>query len=302
MKRFIVLMCFFVLAFPVLAQAKDEFVLPKGFAMALPKDGAVQAEWIAPPISTDQLRAANLMSPRFHMDAKGAVWMSSNRKTLADLASGMSFSLARPLEDFIFLPDGALFIVSDTALGLIPPVDKNKLSPTDPEYPFQPLCRLPVEKGSVVSDGKGPLYVYGYIPALRLYEVFELDKDFSRWHSIFVSAERIAAVSVNEGVLYIASGRMVFRLHPGDKEAKIVFTHPLESVTGVDHLAGTGLFYATHSGVGVVGAAALEFLKCPLPQIVIRDNALYVFMPESLGVLRLRNIDRLVVDPLKKKE
>lgn len=300
-----ILLCVFLssgTAFSQPAGQSADFALPKGLVLVLPKDGLVKAEWVAPPLAEARVRKSAIAFQIFRLGPKGAVWMGYNRKSLSNLASGMVFSLSGPLQDFIFLDDGALFILSDNALGLIPPLDKERISPADPVLPFQPIVRLPAEKCAVASDGTNAIFVYGYMPQEKAYAVFELLKGVSGWQKVFVSGERISAVCAHAGVVYIACGRQVFRLKLGEKTIKAVFTHPLEFVTGLSYKPGTGLFYATARGIGLVSGAGVEFIKCPSPQIQVREDALYVFLPDSLGVMRLKNIDSLVSDRGKKKE
>jgi hypothetical protein len=301
-----ILTIIFLLAFtqPVFSQGgTGEFALPKDLTMILPKDGSVKPEWVAAPLLGSSVAKANLTSLRFHMGKRGEVWMSYRSKFMSDLASGMTFSLSRPISDFVFFDDGALFIASDTALGFIPPVNKEKISPKNLVFPFQPVCLLPAQRCSIASDGKNAIFVYGYEPATKTYGVFKLLKGFSGWSKVFVSDEKINSVFVNAGDLYIAAGRLVFKLHLGEKGAKIIFSHPKETVTDVVYLPGTGLFYATNSGGGlVVNGGALEFIRFRSAHIAIKDGKLYVFMPDSLGVLRLTNIEGLISDKIKKKE
>jgi len=277
-----------------------EYALPKGLLIVLPKDGSVKAEWIAPPLTNSQTRKVNLSNQKFRMDKRGAVWLAYNQKFLANLASGMVFSLARPMRDFIFLDDGALFIVSNTSLGFIPPFKKEQISLNDPVLPFQPICALPLVECSIASDGQNRIYVYGYDPAAKNYAVFELLKGFSGWQKVFVSEENISSVCVTADGLYIATGRRIIKMGLSGKDAKIEFAHLSEFVTGVAYQRGIGLFYSTNSGIGLVGEVSLEFMKCPSPQIQIRDSKLYVFLPDSLGVLRFDNIERLISEQVKK--
>lgn len=303
-KRILTIM--FLLAFtpPVFCQGgTSEFSMPKDLTMVLPKDGSVKPEWVAAPLAESLVAKANLTFLRFHMNKRGEVWMSYKSKFMSNLASGMTFSLARPISDFIFFDDGALFIASDTALGLIPPVNKEKISPKNPVFPFQPVCLLPAQRCSIVSDGKNAIFVYGYEPATKTYGVFKLLEGLSGWRKIFVSDEKITSVFVNSDDLYIAAGRSVFKLHLGEKDAKIIFSHPREFVTDIVYLPGTGLFFSTNSGVGlVINGGAFDFIKCSSPRIMIKDGKLYVFLPDSLGVLRLANIAGLISDKAKKKE
>jgi hypothetical protein len=297
LRRFLLfIIFFFVFASRAFCQGgPGEFVLPKGLAIVLPKDGSVKVEWIAPPLADGLVRKSDFSNQQFRMDKHGAVWMAHNQKFLTNLASGMAFGLARPVMDFMFLDDGALFIVSDTSLGFIPPFKREQLSQRGvPVLPFQPICSLPLEKCFIASDGKEGIYVYGYNPKTQRYAVLKLLKGFTGWQKVFISDRRISSVFVSADALFIAAGKMVFKLSSGNKEAEVIFSHPSDFVTGLAYQPRAGLFYATDSGIGLVKGAALEFMKCPAPQITIKDGKLYVFLPDTLGALLFENIEHLI--------
>lgn len=209
--RYLFVFLFLVLcAVPAFCQNED-FVLPEGLTIVLPAGGAVQTEWIAPPLAEAQVQKAGFSGQKFRMDRQRAVWMAYNQKTLTNFASGITFSLARPVNDFIWLDDGALFLTSDVSLGFIPPLKKESPAPEGvPQFPFQPICSLPAEHCSLASDGKDEIFVYGYDRAAQTYAVFKLAQGFTGWQKIFVSDEKIAAVCVNGKTLYIAAGRIVY--------------------------------------------------------------------------------------------
>jgi hypothetical protein len=294
----------FLLARPAFCQSDaEEFVLPKGLVIALPKDGSVKAEWVAPPLADTVVRKAHFFSQKTRMDKHGAVWMGHNQKFLTNLASGMAFGLARPVMDFVFLDDGSLFIVSDTSLGLIPQFKKEQLSSNSiPVLPYQPVCSLPLEKCSIVSDGENGIYVYGQEPKTQKYAVLKLLDGFRGWKKVLGVEESISSVFVSADALFVATGKMVFKLSSGEKEAKMVFSHPSESITGLAYQPGASLFYATASGIGLIKGVSLEFMKCSAPQLMIKEGKLYVFLPDTLGILRFENIEHLISAQTRKKE
>jgi len=275
--------------------ACDDFILPKGLTIFLPKDGAVQAEWVAPPMPESKVRKAGFINQKFLLDSRAAVWMSHNQKVLTNLASGMAFSIGRKINDFVLLDDGAFFIAGDASLGFIPPIRRESLEQTGvPQLPFQPICSLPAESCSLAADGKDGIFAYGRDPADRTFAVFELEKGFAGWRKVFVSGEKISGVCADGKTLYICAGRTIYRMRLGETEASVVFVHPLDFVTGIAYASAAGLFYATPNGIGIVSGAGLEFIKIRNAQIAVKNNMLYVFMPESLGIMRFKNIERLV--------
>ncbi|MBU1043579.1 MAG: hypothetical protein KJ915_04175 [Candidatus Omnitrophica bacterium] len=286
----------FTLLIIIPAAGADEFVMPKSLRMALPLDGSVKIEWIAPPLAESQVKKANLQQQRFHLDSHGAAWVCYNQKYLADFSSGFSFSLKQSIRDFVFLTDNALFLLTDKSLGTVAPFSQDKLNNKEiPELLFQPICGLPIIPVGLIANDQDKLFIFGFDSQIREYAVYELLSDFSSWRKIFVSSQRILAAVADNDIVYIASGRMVFQVPlKADQAEKIVFSHPLEMITALTQIKGVGIFYATASGVGLVnGQGSLEFMKSQQPQIVAWQDQLYIFFPESLGILRLTNPNRL---------
>lgn len=272
------------------ALAEGGFTLPAELALALPRSGNVTAEWLLPPLATDEVKSAALSGQRFRLDRQGATWMLHDSQNLTNLVSGQALSLARPVKDFIWLDDGALFLASENALGIIPPPGPGKAPPLTP---FQPVISLPAQQPLLATDGKDAIFAYGYDPALQGYALFELTSGFAGWRQLFAATDKISDVCVYGQTLYIAAGRNVYRLHRGDAKASVAFVHPLDNITGLACGSGNGPFFATARGVGVISGAGVEFIKSNWTQLETRGDALYLFMPESLGVLRLNHSDKL---------
>src|SRR5450759_868451 len=112
--RFLFVFFFLFLSMGFVYGQNEDFIMPKGLIVALPKSNTVKVEWVAPPLAKEQVDKAGFFDQKFRMDSQGAVWMLHNRKFLTNFASGAAFSVTRPVMDFIFMDDGALFIISDT--------------------------------------------------------------------------------------------------------------------------------------------------------------------------------------------
>lgn len=294
--RLLITFCLFVSTATAALGAADNFILPAELELVLPANGKVQAAWVAPPLATDEVAAARLTGQRFRLDRHAATWMLHGKKTITDLDSGHSFSLTRPINDFIWLDNGALFLAGETAIGIIPPLTADKAAaPEVPLVPFQPVVNLPAQQCMLATDGKDIIFAYGYDPQIKGYALFELLKGFSGWRKLFVAADKIADVCVDGQTLYIAAGRTVYRLRPDDNKAAVIFAHPLDNITGLACGTGCGPFYATARGIGA--ANGLEFVKSNWTQVAVRGDALYLFMTESLGVLRLDGIHNLLEQP-----
>lgn len=272
---------------PDLNDAAVNFILPEGMWLEPAAVWPLKPEWVVAPRTDHDARRVVPVSKELRMDTESAAWFSYDLKSLMNLRNGERFILTQPLNDFIFLDDGSVFVASDKALGILSPVKPQKLSFSDVRVLlFQALLDLPAEKCVLVLDEEGSIYAYGYESKAGVWSLFKMNRDFSGWRPVFSSGAWISAVSVSEGVVYIASGRAVSSFPVGGTVANIIFTHPFETITGIDNFPGKGLFYATRTGVGLIGQSKTEFLKCPSPQIRVKDRTLYVFLPGSLGLMR----------------
>ncbi len=289
--------------------ASGETSLPKNLSVVLPKDGSVTMEWIAAPLSTAEVGKAAMRDVIFRLDRNNNVWLGYNQKYLADLANGLNFSLGQPVRDFVFLDDDSLCVVTETSLGFIPPLDpKGTLAREKgiPVFPYQPLCSLPLKQCGLALNNKGSVYVYGYDPAMRAYAVYELlyeattayhkgEKTLKGWGKVFLGTDKISAVAAGADALYVAAGRNVFQVVPGQKEPVIVLAHPREIITGLSAGSDGSIVYATGSGVGLIKSKmAIEFMKYPSARIAREKNNLFVFLPDCLGVLGFADMDKFI--------
>lgn len=274
------------------------FALPGELAIWLPQGGAVQTEWLAPPLPTTEVSRAGLDVRRFRLDRKLATWMLHSSGTLTNLDSGVAFTITRKVNDFIWLGDGTLLLAGEKDLGTISPFrGKEEFATRVPEVQFQPLIPLPATGCRLATDGKEAIFAFGYDPELRSHAVFRMLSGFAGWQRLFVSNERITDVCFDGTTLSVAAGRTIHRLRPGDRGSLEGFSHPGADFTGVTCSQGGGLFFSTARGIGVKGDAAVEFIRSNRTQIEARDGSLYLFMPESLGVLRIDNIEKLAKKP-----
>ncbi len=266
--------------------------------LSLPADGAVRAEWVSPPLPAAEARETGFGVQRFRLDRHLAPWVLHDGRTITSLATGAGFTTARPVRDFIWLADGALLLAGETSLGTLAPVKQGGEVPAkSPVVQFQPIIPLPVEGGRLAGDGKDGVFVFGYDPALRGHAVFRLARDFTGWQRLFVTGEPIADVCFDGTTLSVAAGRVIHRLRPGDPKSLAGSRHPLDNLTGLACSAEGGPFFATATGVGGAGGATVEFAKVRQAQIEARQGALYLFVPETLGVLRLGNAQRMLPLP-----
>lgn len=294
--RRVIAACMIVTVVATTAFGADEgYVLPSELSISLPANGKVQAEWLAPPLPVAEVRKAGFAMQRFRLDRHLATWMLHDNRTITNLATGGAFTVARPINDFIWLRDGALLLAGEKALGIIVPPKAGPDVPAKvPEVQFQPVIPLPAQGCRLATDGKDAIFAYGYDPEVRGYALFKLLTGFAGWQRLFVTDEQIADACFDGTTLSVAAGRRIHRLKPGDQKSLCGFNHPLEAFTGLACSPEGGLFFSTARGVGVVNGATIEFVRSNRTQIEVRDRSLYLFMPESLGVMRLNNIRQLL--------
>lgn len=266
--------------------------VPSELSLALPANGAVQAQWLAEPLPVAEVRG--FVPQRFRLDRKLATWILHNNRTITNLDSGVAFTVARNVNDFIWLQDGALLLAGEKALGIIAPLKAGEGAPIKvPEVQFQPVVHLPAQGCRLATDGKDAVFAYGYDPEVSGYAVFRLRKEFAGWQRLLVTAEQIADVCFDGTTLSVAAGRTIHRLRPGDPKSLSGFNHPLDVFTGLACTPDGSLFFSTARGVGAVNGAAIEFVKSNRIQIEARGSSLYLFMPDSLSVMLLSNIQQL---------
>lgn len=294
MKR-VLIACMIVTAVATAALGADDgFAVPAELSLWLPANGAVPATWLAPPLPVAEVRKAGLAIQRFRLDRQMATWMLHDKRTITNLGTGVAFTVARPVNDFIWLRDGALLLAGEKALGIIAPLKAGQAMPAGvPEVPFQPVIPLPAQGCRLATDGMDAIFAYGYDPEVRGYALFRLLKGFAGWERLFVADGEIADACFDGTTLSVAAGRTIHRLRPGDRKSLGGFTHPRDAFTGVACTPDGRLFFSTDRGVGVVNGATIEFARSNRTHIEARDRSLYLFMPESLGVMRLDNVRQL---------
>lgn len=300
MKRILAALTIIAATAAPLFAGNDQFALPEGFSISLPANGSVQTEWLAPPLPVSEVRTADFAIRRFRLDRHNEPWILHNSRVITNLNNGVAFTLTRDVNDFIWLNDGALLLAGEKTLAVIPPMKMAQGTPAKlPELPLQPVIPLPAAGFRLATDGKDAIFAYGYTKELGGHAVFSLRKGFAGWQREFITGVQIADVCFDGARLSIAAGRTIHRLKPGEQSSLSGVNHPLENFTGLACNSDGSLFFSTAKGVGMVNGAVIEFIKSDVTQIEARDQSLYLFMAQSLGIMRINNT-RDLFTPAKK--
>ena len=105
---------------------------------------------------------------------------------------------------------------------------------------------------------------------------------------VYVSAERVTAVSGNGEKTFVAHGQLVLLITEGASWPQVYYEHPTDIIMGLDYSEEAGLFYATNYSVGLMSEGkALEFMRAPSPRIFLKGDSLYVMLSEQAAVLQV---------------
>lgn len=310
MKAIIGIFCFLFLT--IIAAAQDlsdtseaKAKLFSDAIVALPLESKISLRWAVFPLEDKIAKKANWNNILFAVDAKGRIWLGHDQKNIINLTKGFQFTLNQSISDFVFLEDG-LLLAADKSIGFIPAFKRDFIKNKGiPVLAFQPLLDTPVINPKVSLAGKETIYITGYNPKSKNYEVYILQREENKFKDkgkkslralkkLFSTKEKISAVTGEGEELYIAQGRLILKVISGKKEVKGIFLHPDEPINNILYSAQKGLFYTTNSGVGFLGSnLKAEFLNSPNTQICLRNGALYVFLGGSFGVLCFDGIEEL---------
>lgn len=268
-----------------------------GGRLAIPKNSGIKAKWLVPPRKGNKRPAGRL---RFAVDGAGSPIVGTEDRWVARPIRGMVGKLNQAFNDMAAVRKRGLVFCTKKDLGLIPQVREiRKDKKGDPIFPFQPIAALPVRDCRLFSGAGDVLYVAGRARDSRRSQVYRLR--FSKpgakkrrpvWELLYSSNEPVAAVAGDGKATYVATGKLVVRLKKGKKKPEGFFLHPKEDILDLAYSPKAGLFYATQSGVGLVGPKARgAFLQDVKTQIRVREGALYVLFEDTLGVLKITGLE-----------
>jgi|GEM_PF-1459785 len=268
--------------------------------LALPADSKVKIRWVCPPQDANQVSEAGWYNVSFAVDASGRPWLGLPDENLVlNPTRQYRFSLSHPFSNLVCLDNGALLFQTDRDLGFLAPTDQPIIRDANAVLPFQPMVSLPLPACTVYAGTGDCLYVAGPGPSGN-HEVYLLQpqrgpsggkRTLRSFRKVFECPDRIWAVTGDGDVTFAAFGQVIARIgRPGRTEPELI-VHLTNEFTDLAYLPGTGLFYATRTGVGVAtdDGGAWDFLRGYGAQIELRDGTLYLFLEGTLSVLAFDN-------------
>lgn len=281
---------------------KKRTVVPKTI-LVLPQNDAVKATWAVP---NDLFDLNDWRSFPFCLDGDGDVWLLKPQKLLTCPAKMSVLESDRTIDDFIWVKNGGLWIVSGDQLCVLKGSAKSK---SDEIRTFRPIMRLPVEAGALSSAGADSFYLWGKNSKTGRFDVYLLDRIESgsaqspRIHVLFTTDQTITAVGGDGTRSYVALGSLVVQLAKNDNgKAKMrgVLQQATAKVTGLAVQPGVDLlFYSTDDGVGFVDPAhrrQLEFVHSPGVGIAAGRDGLFVKLSEASGVVKITGLSRFIAE------
>lgn len=268
--------------------------------LTLPADSKVKIRWVCPPQDANQVSQPRWYNVSFAVDASGRPWLGLPYENLVlNPTRQYRFLLSHPFSNLVCLDNGALLFQTDRDLGFLAPTDQPEVRDANAVLPFQPMVSLPLPACTVYPGTGDCLYVAGPGPSGN-HEVYLLQpqrgpsggrRTLRSFRKVFECPDRIWAVTGDGDVAFVAFGQVIARIgRPGRTEPELI-VHPTHDFVDLAYLPGTGLFYATRTGVGIAtdDGGAWDFLRGYGAQIELRDGTLYLFLRGTLSVLAFDN-------------
>lgn len=273
------------------------------FSIALPASSHVTVRLIVPPLGEKTRGKMVWADVTFAVGPGDTVWFGHDGNTVINFSRDYIFRTDRTFTDIAVLTGGALLIAGRTDLGFVPAGGLSAADGRVASVSVQPIFLLPVKDCRLSAGEKGALYLSGTGRESGKEEVHLVRPEpaapdrnarmvVRTTRKIYVSTEKVSAVAGDGDETVIATGRLVFNVTAGRDALEPIFLHPREAITGLALSRAYGLFYATPSGVGYAGPNGnVEFIKAPNVSIRIAGGALYVFLKNSMAVVKVEGID-----------
>lgn len=284
---------------PVQKPAGKANVIP-GAALTLPSGGKVKARWVCPPLSRKAVEQSDWYNINFVVDANGRPWIGTGYADLINPTGGYKFVVHGGYDDTACLDSGVFLIATGSDLGFVVPPEKPKTDYNGvPMLNAQPISELPIPQCKLFAGVGSCLYLVGRNPSSKLCEVYLLRQEkmssgstgLREYVKVLSAESEIAAVTGDGSTTYVAIDRAILKSTGSGNSLTKVFVHPTQYIRSLAYSPQIGLFYASSSGVGYIGAkTSMQIAAVDDPDICLRNGSLYVLLSRSLGVLALDGV------------
>lgn len=287
------------------AEAAQKFDPMSESTLVLPAGSGISWHWVVPPTTLEKpLPKHTLNEIRFSVDAQGNPWIGIENRQLLNPVKQIAAVLSEPFQRFVHLDNGLMLFSTVRTLGFIGSSNKEEFDGRGhPIMPYQPICDLPAYYSRVYRAAGNCVYLVSEDATAKKTMVYQLKPEAAapggrmeirNFRKIFETGEAVTAVAGDETTAFIALGKLVLMLTIEDNKLTAVPAQPDEEVRELAYQKGFGLFYASASGVGFLGAKrAFRFIETSHARIALHGDGLLVLFPRNLGVLSFDNINRL---------
>lgn len=263
----------------------QEFSLPPGVTLILPKNSTIKAEWFVPSSSMEVKRKDELI---FDIDLKGEPWIGIGGTYLFNPLKRTILSVSSPIKDFAFLETGEFVIATAEALGyLLPSKSSSKLE-------FLPILKIP-SGFPKLFPGKGPtLYLSIWKEKDKVTEVYRLKEEKGKpfAEKFLTIKNRVNDICEEQSGIYIAIEKGIFKIALDERTPiQPVFRHK-EEVREIECTSKRGIFYLTTNRIGYLDSQrSFDFGYVPNAKIKVKGDNLFIFFTKTMGVIRVKSVE-----------
>lgn len=275
------------------AVAPEPIDIFKNATFLLPKGIRIAPRWIIPPSDADW------NSEIFSIDQNATPWIG--RSTPANFiilqpTKEYAIAFSPSISNFLHLKNGVMLLISGNSVGFMAKPGARNLTDTKiPKVSFQPIISFPLKSIEAVGQYENSFYCAGLSPTTKRYSLYALRSlkggGLTDMELLYESEEAISAIAANAESIYIAKGQQVVRINRTDGAITQFYTHPSDKVIDIVPLK-SGVLIGTSQEVVYAGEnGTIGIFRSTGQRIILRQNVLYIFFSQSLGVLALDNIE-----------
>lgn len=273
----------------------DPINLFKEATFLLPQDTNISTNWILPPSDT------NIM--------EGMIGIDPSKIPLIGYQASSHFYLLKPHKEYrvevnvkilnmIYLENGVLLMASANSLGLLAEPKEKKIDEHGiPLVGFQPLISFPLKSIDVLYSFDNTPYCAGLNPKTKRYSLYALRSikgaGLSDIELIYESDQPITAIAADKESIFVAVGRNLMQITRKDGTFRTLYTHPSETIIELAVLKDAIITGTNHEIIFVGRKGSMEIMRSSGHRMVMRQDTLYVFFMNSLGVLAINNLNDL---------